>query len=38
MFDIMKDTRLYNLDVLRIIAAFMVVMIHVSGYFYDKNE
>ena len=34
----MKDTRLYNFDVLRITAAFMVVMIHVSGYFLINTD
>lgn len=34
----MNEARSYNLDVLRIIAAFMVVMIHVSGYFLIKTD
>lgn len=32
----MKNTRSYNLDVLRIIATLMVIMIHVSGSFMIK--
>ena len=34
----MTATRSYNLDLLRITAAFMVVMIHVSGYFLIKTD
>ena len=34
----MRNTRDYNLDVLRIIASFMVVIIHISSYFwYDYS-